>query len=149
MFTMAYNPGRAGVVHFVQHALYGLKSNIDRYDNPKNFLEKLGDFGLWSLEKFPGKLWALMEEPRWITLALTAIALATVSFGFYPKQTTDLTKLAFQVIPTPSFAHLKFAAYLFSVGNILSASARAYGRFSNENLMLSWYAGRDVRQDAT
>lgn len=148
MFSMTYNPDHSTVFHFIQHAKFGLSQTINRYDQPKNLLEKLGDLGLWTLEKFPGKIWKLMKEPRWITLALTAIALATVSFAFYPQQTIDLANYAIRSIPLPSLAQVKFGTYLFTVGNILSFSARAYGRFSNEDLMTSWYGGTAVVKDS-
>ena len=64
MNNMQYNPQDNIVYHFYQHVRFGLNNDIPRFNQSKNFVEKLGDLGLWTLENFPGKAWRLMKEPR-------------------------------------------------------------------------------------
>jgi hypothetical protein len=136
-----YNANDNVFYHLYQHTLFGLAPHINRYGNDKNWVEKLGDLGLWTIENFPGKMWSLMKEPRWITLALTQIALATTSYLFYPKETLFYAKAAIEKLPLPTRETVKFAAYLTVVAHIISAALRAYGRFRNEELMDDWYNG--------
>lgn len=139
MNPMLYNANHSIVFRFYQHARFGLSHDIPRYGQDKNWVEKIGDLGLWTIENFPGKVWNLMKEPRWITIALTQISLASVTYLFYPKITFDAVKLVAGKIPMPSREQVKFAVYLTLIAHIVSAAFRAYGRFRNEELMDSWY----------
>lgn len=122
---------------FYEHAKLGLQGEIQPHE--KNWKEKAGDLGLWTLEKFPGKVWTLMKNPRWITLVLTTISLLSVSYLFYPRITAETLKRVVAAIPLPTWETVKFGTYLFTVGNIIAAALRAEGRFSNKELMDRWY----------
>ncbi len=144
MNNMQYNAQDNIVYHFYQHVRYGLNHDIPRFGQPKNIVEKLGDVGLWTLENFPGKIWRLMKEPRWITLALTTISMSAVSYVFYSRESTRLAKAVWHHVQLPSVESVKFVAYLTIIGHIVSAAFRAYGRFRNDDLMDAWYNNRDA-----
>lgn len=140
MFGLDYRAHDGIVYHFYQHARFGLSSDIPRFGQGKNWVEQLGDLGLWTIENFPHKAWSLVKEPRWITLVLTKIALAGTTYLFYPKESILYAKLAISQVPLPSREAVKFAAYLTIVAHIVSAALRAYGRFRNDDLMDAWYS---------
>jgi hypothetical protein len=124
---------------FINHFILGVKEKIGTHE--KNTLEKAGDVGLWFIEKFPRKVWCAAKNPKIVTIALTGFSLITVSFAFYPAQTTTvLKKTICQIIPNISFSTAKFAIYLTLVGTIIATSMRAQGRFWNEELMKQFYS---------
>ncbi len=141
MIGLNYHAPDGLFYHFYQHAKFGLAPHIPRFGYDKNWVEKVGDLGLWMIENFPKKAWRLMKEPRWITLVLTKIALAGTTYLFYPKESIFYAKAIISKLPLPSQETLKFAAYLTIVAHIVSAALRAYGRFRNNDLMDSWYRG--------
>lgn len=130
--------------HFYQHAQFGLSHDIPRYGTSKDWVERLGNVGLWAIENFPGKVWRLMKEPRWITFVLTQISLAATTYLFYPKEALALTKAVLLRLPLPSREAVKFGVYLTIVAHIVSAALRAYGRFRNDDLMNAWYQSGTV-----
>jgi hypothetical protein len=145
MNGLNYDANQGLIYHFYQHARFGLSHDIPRFEQPKNWVEKVGDLGLWAIENFPGKVWSLMKEPRWMTIVITNISLASVSYLFYRNESIQALKAVVAYIPVPTREQVKFAAYLTIVAHIVSAAFRAYGRFRNDDLMDSWYAGKDVK----
>jgi hypothetical protein len=146
MNGLNYKAGDGIFYHFYQHAVLGLAHQIPRFNTQENWVEKLGNLGLWTLENFPGKAWRLMKEPRWITIALTKISLAAVTYAFYPKESIAITKAVLLQLPLPSREAVKFGVYLTIVAHIVSLALRAYGRFRNEDLMNAWYGkNQDVK----
>lgn len=130
--------GHGGLgARFVNHFLLGVKEDIGPHN--KNILEKVGDAGLWMIEKFPGKVWEKMKDPKVVTIALTALALVATSFAFYPAATFLAFKGALALLPTIPFWAIRFSAYIFTVGVIISTALRAEGRFSNSALMNEFY----------
>ena len=140
MNAIVYSANDGLLYHFYQHARFGLSSEIPRFGQEKNWVETLGDIGLWTIENFPGKVWRMMKEPRWITFVLTQISLTTVTYLFYPKFTLEKINIVLVKIPLPNREQVKFALYLTIVAHIVSAAFRAYGRFRNDDLMEAWYA---------
>lgn len=139
-FPIVYNPNAYIVARFINHGRFALYPELPHFEIQKNILEKCGDLGLWMAEKFPGKAWRLMKEPRWVTIVLTCISLFGVSLLFYRKETIGYAERFIAKFPLPSYEQAKFATYLAVVGHIFAASSRAYGRFSNEELMKRWYS---------
>lgn len=137
--NLNYNKNDNIFYHFYQHTVFGLAHQVPRFGCAKNWVEKLGDLGLWAIENFPGKAWRLMKEPRWITFVLTQISLAATTYLFYPKESLIYAKVAISKLHLPSREAVKFVAYLTIVAHIVSAALRAYGRFRNDDLMDAWY----------
>lgn len=139
MNGLNYNADDNIFYHFYQHAVFGLAHDIPRFGHGKNWVEQLGDLGLWTIENFPGQAWRLMKEPRWITFVLTQIALVGTTYLFYLKESLLYTKSLIAQLPIPTQETAKFAAYLTIVAHIVSVALRAYGRFRNDDLMNDWY----------
>lgn len=128
---------------FYDHCKLGLKNEIQAHD--KNWTEIVGDKLLWPWQNVPGKLWALVTDPRVVTIAITAFALIANSYMFYPVETPLYLNMAWEVLPTVPLWTIKFAAYLFCVETIAAYAIRAEGRFWNGKLMDQFY-GRQVNQ---
>ncbi|MBA3721062.1 MAG: hypothetical protein H0W88_01505 [Parachlamydiaceae bacterium] len=122
------------------HFVLGVKSEIGGHTNQnKNFIEKTGDFGLWIVEKFPGKVWTVMKDPKVVTLVVTALALVGDSFLFYPSMTMSTVKAALVLLPQIPLWAVRFSSYIFSLQLIISTALRAEGRFMNKELMNRFY----------
>lgn len=125
------------------HVILGLSSEIEDHEQKdKNFVEKAGDIGLWPLENFPRVvrwLCSQAKDPKVVTLALGILALIANSYLFYPLTTHLVLKASWSftvsLIPQIPLWAAKFAAYIFSCQVIVSAVARAEGRFLNKELM--------------
>lgn len=137
-----YNPNAWQVVRFYQHARFALAEEIERNGHGKNRIEKLGDLGLWTIENFPGKVWRLLNEPRFVTVFLAKISLVANTYLFYPQFTKELASSLIGHIALPSREQLKFALYITISAHIIFAALRAYGRLSNEELYNDWLANK-------
>lgn len=125
-----YYPTR--VFHRAQFALKSELGSVPRTgDFAPNWLEKLGDFGLYIASTPPRVTLNAIRDPRIVTLFLTVISLAANSYLFYPTNTLQIVKNGLEVLQLIQPEALKFAAYLFSCNIILSLGCRAGGRFSN------------------
>lgn len=130
--------GNGGIgVGFANHFVLGVKENIGDHD--KNILEKMGDAGLWMVEKFPRKIWTIMKDPKVVTIALTAFALLATSFVFYPITTYLLIKAGLALLPTVPYWAVHLSVYIATISVILSTACRAEGRFLNSKLMNEFY----------
>jgi len=129
---------------FINHFALGVKEDIGSHN--KNVMEKMGDLGLWMVEKFPGKVWNLMKDPRVVTVALTGFALLAASAAFYPTATYLGIKAGLALLPAIPAASVRLTAYICTVGLIISTALRAEGRFINSELMDRFYQ-RPALQD--
>lgn len=129
------------------HAAMGLAKDIgDRQTTPCNIVEKAGDGILWTLGTAPRAIKAVVksfQDPRVVTIALTALALIATSLIFYPATTVAAASCTFTAIATaikwvPLWA-VKFSAYLATCATIVGAGLRAGGRFNNKALMKEFY----------
>lgn len=123
--------------HFVDHVHLGLSKNIQPHR--ANVTEKIGDAILWTVEDFPGIAWKAIKEARVVTVALTALALLANSFLFYPFKTLANLKAFYQWLPLPPLWAVRFSTYIFTCALILGYGLRAFGRFSNHELMNEFY----------
>lgn len=147
MSSPTYNPNAYLPVRIYQQAWFALTPSLPGHrQSNKNTLEKIGDVGLSVVEYIPTawrKLKEYAQDPRVVTIAFTAFALYSVSLGFYPTITIDLTRAAltgaWQLILRIPYAQVKFATYIMTVGTIISAACRAEGRFFNKPLLDRFY----------
>jgi len=135
--TIQINPQDNLVVRFWNHAQLGLSKNIQ--EHKRNWVERAGDTVVWNLEDMPFLVWEKMKDPRFVTVVLTKLALAADSFAFYPEKSWEATKTIYENLPLPPFWAVKFGCYLATCSLILGYSSRAYGRFSNKELMATAY----------
>ncbi len=127
-------------VRFLNHTYLGLKGNLPGHEwDQEKYIERAGDFLLWSVERLPKIIWEKLKDPRAVTIALTALALLSNSSLFYPVLTRMYLAKAIAAIPLPPFWMVKFAAYIHTCSVIIGAASRAYGRFANEALMRRFY----------
>jgi hypothetical protein len=136
--NVAYSANSNIVFRIRDHVYLGLSKNIQSHD--KNFIEKIGDAGLWPFENLPMITWNAVSDPRVITIAVTSLAMLTDSFGFYPDETSLYVKAAWALLPTIPFWAKKFGTYVLSIEAIASFGVRAEGRFMNKGLMRQFYA---------
>ena len=131
-------------VRFWNHAVFGLRDEVaeelKHEENTKNWCEKFGDRSVYITKNaIPNAISGCLKDPRVVTVALTALALITISLAFYPITTALYLQAAWAAMPLPSFGAVKFAVYLWSCAAVVSLAARAQGRFCNAELMERFY----------
>lgn len=132
-------------VRFWNHAVLGLTRNVPKHEwMDKKYIERGGDALLWSVERLPKIIWEKMQDPRVVTVALTAFALLTNSYLFYPAHTITYSLQVIAHLHLPELWMVKFAAYIHICSLIIGAASRAYGRFANESLMYRFYQNQIV-----
>lgn len=138
---------------FISHFSFGTTSDISAYQSENvqpNIIEKAGNVGLWMLENLPRKVWEAAKDPRVLTIALTALALFTITLTFYPVVTflavKDIVVLIFTNTP---FWAIKFAIYIGLVETTIACALRAYGRFCNKALMDNFYQKAQTQVQTT
>ncbi len=104
-------------------------------EDEKPFVEKFAKLILWPLENIPGKVWGVLNNPRWINLALTITSMVAVSRFFYPQQTLSALNYVIKLIPVPSRETMELGAYIFTMTNIFGFFLRAASRLNNDQLM--------------
>lgn len=137
MAQVAYAPEANIAARFINHAQFGLKSDIRPHD--RNVLEKIGDAGLWPIENLPRMTWNAATDPRVMTVGITALAMLADSYAFYPDQTTAYANLAMGLVKQIPLWAVRFGAYVATMEVIASYGARAEGRFTNKGLMKNFY----------
>lgn len=142
-----YDPTSNICYRIRDHLVLGLSSDIgDRKGISRNHFEKGGDTILWTVGLVPKAVKAFgksFQDPRVITVALTALALFTNSMVFYPTITLSVAKATYinllslnQYVPLWS---VKLATYLTICASMIGAGLRAGGRFGNAELMKEFY----------
>lgn len=149
MSAANYDQNSFLIVRFVNHFRLGTATDLNPYgftdEVTPNFLEKVGNAGLYIQENLPGKLWGMVKDPRVVTLALTILTLYAESFAFYPSITSSVTKRVINyVIENVPLWAIKFAVYITLVESTISLAMRACGRFNNEQLMQEFYNPKKV-----
>ena len=125
--------------HFIDSARFGLSHDIVRpTDNKKNAAEKLGDLGLLAIETFPGKAWRVISDPRVVSVSLCAVSLCSVSYLLYPSLTMGTANSLLGRVTLPSSEQLKLVLAIVLSFNIVAATLRALGRFTNAELVTEW-----------
>lgn len=142
-----HNPEKNIFYRIWDHTAFGLCPHIGKREKtPRNIVEKGGDAVLWTVGLVPRAIKALVksfQDPRVVTIVLTAFALLAASLIFYPLTTITVTKVAFTtaihlIKHIPLWA-VKFSAYLATCATIIGAGLRAGGRFNNKELMKDYY----------
>jgi hypothetical protein len=135
--AIPYHPEKGLWGRFISHAELGLSKHIQphRVTVP----ELIGDMILWTVEDLPHLVWEKLSEARVVTVALTALSLLANSFLFYPMRTWINLKAFYHWLPLPPFWAVRFASYIATCAVIAGYGLRAYGRFSNHELMNSFY----------
>jgi hypothetical protein len=136
-------------VGFLNHAALAFVRNAgtesqeqrqERENIEKNECERIGDVLAWHVTQLPRHINRAFSDPRVLTIALTALAMIAVTFTFYPVTTFLAVKSisVFIVTKTP-WLYVKLGTYVLSMLAVLGTGTRALGRFTNKELMHSFY----------
>src|ERR1700741_4869835 len=100
-FNVSYRADSWIGARFIDNFRFAVKKDIgDRPgDLAPNWLEKVGNAGLWIVEELPKKAWKAIKEPRFVSFALTILALGAVSFAFYPAPSLAVLKAGIALLP--------------------------------------------------
>lgn len=137
-------------VRIFDHAKLGLSKHVqfqdENYKHKSNIIEKAGNGLIYVVGLLPRSVkWVgrQFQDPRFVTIALTATALFLTTLAFYPavgiaafKTTITGIKLLLSQIPLWS---VKFASYILTCATFAGYGARAAGRFYNTELMKAFY----------
>lgn len=135
--SITYKPQGGLWGRFVDHANLGLSKEIRPHTT--NLPEKLGNAILWTAEDLPGIVWKRIQEPRIVTVALTAFTLLGNSFLFYPIRTWANVKDFIHWLHLPPLWAVRAGTYFYTSSLIVGYGLRAFGRFSNTELMNQFY----------
>ena len=118
------------------HFRFALKKEKMREAIPHNQIEKLGDLLSWGAYGLPKMGRNCFGNPRFLTLFFTLFFMAITSLLFYPSRTADIL---FDTFLWPlrhlPWSYLRFTLWFFSELTIVGLGIRAFGRFSNPQLM--------------
>jgi hypothetical protein len=120
--------------HF-QFALRKEASQIRR-EIPINRVEEFGNLLSWFIYEFRKMAARFLCDPRNITIFFTLFFMALTSLLFYPSITWRIIEQTFTSITGHiEWKYVRFGLWLISEITILGLGVRAFGRFSNAQLM--------------
>lgn len=142
--NVTYGENNALPFRFIDNAKFALKKDLgEREGNlAPNLMEKIGNFGLSVAEELPKRTWQLLKEPRFVSLALTILALGANSYLFYPDISVHVVKAGLEMLPHVPLWTVKFSLYLLISATISSFGLRAQGRFWNEDLKSKFWGNK-------
>lgn len=113
---------------------------ISRVQVPPNKIEKMGDILSWFAYDFKEFILNILFDPRAITVCFTAVAMILASFLFYPSVTWDTLSTIFnRIIDWINWNYVRFSLWLISEITIFGVGMRAFGRFSNQELLKHYH----------
>lgn len=120
--------------HF-QFALHKEDSYL-RKEIPVNWIEKFGNQLSWFVYEFIKIVRRLLCDPRYITIFFTLTFMTLAALIFYPSDTWRILDQTFTwIIDHIEWKYVRFGLWLISEVTILGIGIRAFGRFSNPQLM--------------
>lgn len=120
--------------HF-QFALYKEAFRL-RQEIPINRTEKLGNLLSWFVYDFRKIAGSVLLDPRFITIVFTLFFMIFTAWIFYPSDTWRIVEKTFTwLINFVEWKYVRFGLWLIAEITILGIGMRAFGRFSNPQLM--------------
>ena len=120
----------------LQKESLGLRGGI-----PINKIEKVGDILCWLIYEFKDFCVKIIFDPRFITIFLTAIAMTFAALLFYPSDTFDILITALiSIIDFVNWGYVRFCLWILSEITIFGIGVRAFGRFTNQELLQHYQA---------
>lgn len=149
---MNFNADKTLPSRFFSHARLGFATKVNiaseqgPYEHKPRLVEKLGNGILFIVGSLPRSIkWIgrQFQDPRVVTVALTALALFVATISFYPTVTiaaltTVCLGIKALVVAIPLWS-VKLAAYILTSTTIVGFGLRAGGRFANADLMKAFY----------
>lgn len=123
---------------FRNHLLFAIHKEpaSERGAIPYHFLEKTGNYLSWLAYEFRRWLAKFFKDPRTLTVLLTLIAMTTNALVFYPFYTMGcILDSLIWLISRIDWATVRFILWMSTEITILGVGLRAFGRFSNPELM--------------
>lgn len=121
------------------------KESLDiRQKLPLNQIEKIGDKLSWFAYEFKDFCLEIIFDPRFITVCFTAIAMILAALLFYPSDTWNVLSTTFNwFVENINWGYIRFCLWIICEVTIFGVGMRAFGRFSNREL-LKYYHDQDV-----
>lgn len=111
---------------------------------PLNQIEKIGDKLSWFAYEFKEFCLKTFFDPRVITVCFTAFAMIFNALLFYPSNTWYILSTTFNwIVDHTNWDYVRFCLWLLSEVTIFGIGIRAFGRFTNQQL-LKHYKDQDV-----
>ena len=107
-----------------------------RQNIPLNRLEKIGNTLSWGAYELKTVVLKALYDPRFITICFTTFAMLFSTLLFYPSDTWRvMSKTCTWIFDHINWNYIRFFLWFFSEITILGIGMRAFGRFSNQELM--------------
>ena len=127
-------PSKRFKSHF-QFALHKENPQI-RLQIPINRIEKFGDRLAWCVYDFRKMFMNCFGDPRSITIIFTLFFMLVTALLFYPSDVWQIIeRTLIWIIDHIEWRYVRFGLWLISEITILGLGMRAFGRFSNPELM--------------
>lgn len=128
--------------HFQNNLRFALRKEtaIFREQCPLNKMEKVGDALSWFAYDFKECVLDIIFDPRAMTVCCTAFAMILAALLFYPSYTSDILSKSFHwIVNLVNWNYVRFCLWLISEITIFGIGVRAFGRFSNQELLKQYH----------
>jgi|JI9StandDraft_1071089.scaffolds.fasta_scaffold01748_11 hypothetical protein len=106
---------------------------------PLNRIEKIGDKLAWFAYDFRTFCSEVFFDPRVLTIFFTLLSMIFVAFLFYPLTTWSLFATVGEwIINHMNGKYIRFCLWVLSEVTVFGIGMRAFGRFTNEELLKSY-----------
>lgn len=103
---------------------------------PLNRTEQIGNVLAWFAYEFRAVSVKSICDPRFITVCFTSFAMILTALIFYPTTTWDMiTRSCEWIFDHINWSYARFGLWALSEVTIFGVGMRAFGRFSNRQLM--------------
>jgi hypothetical protein len=110
---------------------------------PLNQIEKIGNKFSWFAYGFKDFFVKIFADPGFLTICFTFFAMILNAFLFYPSETWHiLSTIINWIVNVINWDYVRFCLWLLSEVTIFGIGLRAFGRFTNQQLM-KYYQERD------
>lgn len=101
-----------------------------------NRVEQLGNILAWLAYGFPNILRNIVKDPRFLTVIFTILCMTLTALLFYPLLTWEILGDGFRWVRSHiNWGIVRFSLFIISEITVLGLGVRAFGRFSNRELM--------------
>jgi hypothetical protein len=123
---------------------FSKETSAIRESLPLNQIEKIGDKLSWFAYDFKESCLKTFSDLRVITVCFTAFAMIFAALLFYPSNTWDILSTMFDwIVDAINWDYIRFCLWLLSEVTIFGIGMRAFGRFTNPQL-LKYYNEQNV-----
>lgn len=107
-----------------------------RQELPLNPIEKIGNIFSWFAYEFKDFCLKTLFDPRFVTVCFTTMAMILAALLFYPSDTWKvLATTTNWLIENINWGYMRFCLWIICEVTIFGIGMRAFGRFSNQELI--------------